>query len=40
MKTPFSYFPGMFENIIQILLFLKPNQKYYEILTKYECAKK
>ena len=41
MKTTFSYFPGMFENPAQAkYYFKKQNQKYYEMLTKYECVEK
>ena len=38
MKTTFSYFPGMFGNII----WKKQNKKYDEILTiyDYECVEK
>jgi len=37
MKTAFSYFPGMFGNPAYLK---KQNQKYYEILTTYECVEK
>jgi len=41
MKTTFSYFPGMFENSAPAKYYLiKLNQKYYEILTLYECVEK
>jgi len=41
MKTTFSYFPGMFENPAPAKINLKKqNQKYYEILTTYECVEK
>jgi len=42
MKTTFSYFPGMFEIPApsKIILKKKQNQKYYEILTIYECIEK
>ena len=41
MKTTFSYFPGMFENPTEAKTILKEqNQKYYEILTIYECVEK
>ena len=41
MKTTFSYFPGMFENPAPAKINLKKqNQKYYEILTMYECVEK
>ena len=41
MKTAFSYFPGMFENPAPGKYHLKKqNQKYYEILTLYECVEK
>ena len=39
MKTTFSYFPGMFENPTPAKI-IKKNQKYYEILTIYECVEK
>ena len=41
MNTTFSYFPGMFENPTQAkIVKKKQNQKYYEILTIYECVEK
>jgi len=41
MKTTFSYFPGMFENPTPAkIIFKETNQKYYEILTTYECVEK
>jgi len=41
MKTTFSYFPGMFVNPAPAKYYLKKkNQKYYEILTIYECVEK
>ena len=49
MRTTFLYFPGMFENPAlavktsckRIKHQLKiQNQKYYEILTIYECVEK
>jgi len=42
MKTTFSYFPGIFENAApaKIIKKNKKNQKYYEILTIYECVEK
>ena len=41
MKTTFSYFPEMFENPASVnIIFKKQNQKYYEILTRYECVEK
>jgi len=40
MKTPFSYFPGMFENPVPAKYYLKKNQKYYEILILYTNASK
>jgi len=41
MKTTFSYFPGMFKNQAPAKIILKKqNQKYYEILTIYECARR
>ena len=41
MKTTFSYFPGMYENPAPAkYYFKKQNQKYYEILTIYECVEK
>ena len=42
MKTTFSYFPGMFENPAPAKYYLKKkqNQKYYEILNRYECFEK
>ena len=39
MKT-FSYFPGMFDNPVQAKYYFYKSQKYYEILTKYECVEK
>ena len=37
----FSYFPGMYENPAPVKYYLKiQNQKYYEILTIYECVEK
>ena len=42
MKATFSYFPGMFENPAPVKIIFKKNQnqKYYEILTIYECDEK
>ena len=40
MKTTFTYFPGMFQNPAPAKFNLKNNQKYYEILTIYECVEK
>ena len=40
MKTTFSCFPGMFKNPAPAKIILKKNQKYYEILTIYECVEK
>ena len=40
MKTTFSYFPGMYENPAPAKIIFKKNQKYYEILTIYECVEK
>ena len=40
MKTTFSYFPGMFENPDPKKYYFFKNQKYYEILTIYECVEK
>ena len=41
MKTAFLYFPGKFENPAPAKIILKKqNQKYYEILTIYECVEK
>ena len=42
MKTTFSYIPGIFENAepTKIIKKNKQNQKYYEILTIYECVEK
>ena len=41
MKTTFSYYPGMSENPEPAKINLKKqNQKYYEILTIYECVEK
>jgi len=41
MKTTFSFFPGMFENLEPAkYYFKKENQKYYEILNIYECVEK
>ena len=41
MKTTFSHFSGMYENPAPAKYHLKkPNQKYYEISTIYECVEK
>ena len=41
MKTTFSYIPGMFENPAPAkIIKKKQSQKYYEILTIYECVEK
>ena len=41
MKTTFSYFPGMFANpALAKIILKKQNQKYHEILTKYEYVEK
>ena len=40
MKTTFLYFPGMFENPAPAKIIFFLNQKYYEILTIYECVEK